>query len=94
MLFTILKKRTRPDGPPDGCRCPAGNRESDAGTVRDTAKYGTIVADETRAISKPGVFAGGDIVTGSATVILAMGAGKVATKAIDEYVRGLSECDV
>jgi glutamate synthase (NADPH/NADH) small chain len=52
----------------------------------ETAKYGTIVADETGATSKPGVFAGGDIVTGSATVISAMGAGKVAAKAIDEYV--------
>ena len=54
----------------------------------ETAKYGTIRADETGATSKPGVFAGGDIVTGSATVISAMGAGKVAAKAIDEYVRG------
>jgi len=52
-----------------------------------TARYGTIVADETGATSKPGVFAGGDIVTGSATVISAMGAGKVAARAIDEYVR-------
>jgi len=54
----------------------------------ETAGYGTIVADETGATSKPGVFAGGDIVTGSATVISAMGAGKVAAKAIDEYVKG------
>jgi len=53
----------------------------------ETAKYGTIRADETGATSKPGVFAGGDIVTGSATVISAMGAGKVAARAIDKYVR-------
>ncbi|MCK5108544.1 MAG: FAD-dependent oxidoreductase, partial [Methanosarcinales archaeon] len=52
----------------------------------ETARYGTIVADETGATSKPGVFAGGDIVTGSATVISAMGAGKVAARAIDEYL--------
>ena len=37
--------------------------------------------------SKPGVFAGGDIVTGGATVILAMGAGRKAAKAIDEYLK-------
>jgi glutamate synthase (NADPH/NADH) small chain len=36
--------------------------------------------------SKPGVFAGGDIVTGAATVILAMGAGKKAAAAINEYL--------
>ena len=51
-------------------------------------KWGNIVADlETCKTSKEGVFAGGDIVTGAATVILAMGAGKKAAKAIDEYVR-------
>jgi len=37
--------------------------------------------------SKRGVFAGGDIVTGGATVILAMGAGRKAAKAIDEYLK-------
>ena len=37
--------------------------------------------------ARPGVFAGGDAVTGSATVILAMGAGKAAAKSIDEYLR-------
>ena len=37
--------------------------------------------------SKRGVFAGGDIVTGGATVILAMGAGRKAAKAMDEYLR-------
>jgi glutamate synthase (NADPH/NADH) small chain len=51
-------------------------------------KYGNIVADEeTCKTSKKGVFAGGDIVTGAATVILAMGAGKRAAKAIDAYLR-------
>ena len=51
-------------------------------------KSGYIDTDEeTGATSIPGVFAGGDIVTGAATVILAMGAGKDAAVAIDEYVR-------
>ena len=50
-------------------------------------KWGNIIADnETMATSKKGVFAGGDIVTGGATVILAMGAGRVAAKSIHEYV--------
>lgn len=49
---------------------------------------GNIVADEkTGQTTQEGVFAGGDIVTGAATVILAMGAGKTAAQAIDEYVR-------
>lgn len=53
----------------------------------DTTKRGNIIAkEETGATSKEGVFAGGDIVTGAATVILAMGAGKKAAKAIDEYL--------
>ncbi len=53
----------------------------------DTTKRGNIVADpETMKTSKRGVFAGGDIVTGAATVIQAMGAGKKAAKAIDEYL--------
>jgi glutamate synthase (NADPH) small chain len=52
-------------------------------------KRGNIVADEdTLMTSKPGVFAGGDIVTGAATVILAMGAGKKAAGAIDQYLKG------
>lgn len=51
-------------------------------------KTGNIVADEqTGKTSKKGVFAGGDIVTGAATVILAMGAGRKAAKAIDEYLK-------
>lgn len=53
----------------------------------DINKWKCIVADETTgATSKPGVFAGGDAVTGAATVILAMGAGKAAAKGIDEYL--------
>jgi len=52
-------------------------------------KWGYIVADpETGATSREGVFAGGDIVTGAATVIEAMGAGKRAAKAIDAYLKG------
>lgn len=50
-------------------------------------KRGNIVADEVGATSIPGVFAGGDIVTGAATVISAMGAGKRAAIAIDEYLK-------
>lgn len=54
----------------------------------DTNKRGNIIADEeTGATTKEGVFAGGDIVTGAATVILAMGAGKKAAAAIDEYLK-------
>lgn len=53
-----------------------------------TNRKGNISADpETGETSKKGVFAGGDIVTGAATVILAMGAGKNAAKAIDAYIR-------
>jgi len=48
-----------------------------------------VVADEDGQTSKKGVFAGGDAVTGAATVILAMGAGKAAAKGIDEYLRSL-----
>ena len=55
----------------------------------DLTRRGNIVADEaTLATSKEGVFAGGDIVTGSATVILAMGAGKTAARSIDRYLQG------
>ena len=50
-------------------------------------KKGGIEADEGGVTSRPGVFAGGDAVTGSATVILAMGAGKAGAKSIDEYIR-------
>lgn len=51
-------------------------------------KRGNIEADEkTMMTNIPGVFAGGDIVTGAATVILAMGAGKIAARSIDEYLQ-------
>lgn len=53
----------------------------------DTTKRGCLVADESGATTRKGVFAGGDAVTGAATVILAMGAGRVAAKAIDEYIK-------
>jgi len=53
-----------------------------------TQRWGGIIVDEkTGATSKPRVYAGGDAVTGAATVILAMGAGKDAAKAIDELIR-------
>ena len=48
---------------------------------------GGIVADEHGVTTKPGVFAGGDAVTGAATVIKAMGAGKEAAAAIDRYIQ-------
>ena len=55
----------------------------------DADRRGCIVADEEKGqTSKEGVFAGGDAVTGAATVILAMGAGKAAAKGIDEYLSG------
>ena len=54
----------------------------------DIDRHGCIVADpKTGATSREGVFAGGDIVTGAATVILAMGAGRKAAVAIHEYLR-------
>jgi glutamate synthase (NADPH/NADH) small chain len=52
-----------------------------------TNKHGNIVADEDGRTTKDGVFAGGDIVTGAATVILAMGAGKKAAVSIHKYVQ-------
>lgn len=52
----------------------------------ETNRRGCIVADESGATSRPGVFAGGDAVTGAATVILAMGAGRKAAAAINEYL--------
>lgn len=53
-----------------------------------TNNRGCIIADEQGRTSLPGVFAGGDAVTGAATVIQAMGAGKLAAAAMDEYIRG------
>ena len=53
----------------------------------DTNKWKCIIADENNGkTTKEGVYAGGDAVTGAATVILAMGAGKAAAKGIDEYL--------
>ena len=55
----------------------------------DTNKRKCIIADEDNRCRHPrdGVFAGGDAVTGAATVILAMGAGKAAAKGIDEFLK-------
>lgn len=53
----------------------------------ETEKWGGIVADEKGLTSREGIYAGGDAVTGAATVILAMGAGKTAAAAIDEYIK-------
>lgn len=53
----------------------------------DTDKRGCLVADEQGTTTREGVFAGGDAVSGAATVILAMGAARKAAKAIDEYLR-------
>lgn len=52
----------------------------------DTETWGGLKADADGQTSRPGVFAGGDAVTGAATVILAMGAGRTAAKAIDKYL--------
>lgn len=57
----------------------------------ETQKWGGIIVNEdTGLTSREGVYAGGDAVTGAATVILAMGAGKTAAKAIDEYLSSKS----
>ena len=53
----------------------------------ETEKWGGIITDENGLTSREGVYAGGDAVTGAATVILAMGAGKTAATAIDEYLK-------
>ena len=52
----------------------------------ETTRRGCLVADESGATTRPGVFAGGDAVTGAATVILAMGAGRKAAAAIHDYI--------
>jgi glutamate synthase (NADPH/NADH) small chain len=60
--------------------------------IKDTTKglevnkHGGIITDEAGLTSVKAVYAGGDAVTGAATVILAMGAGKASAKAIDEYL--------
>lgn len=53
----------------------------------ETATWGGIITDENGLSSREAIYAGGDAVTGAATVILAMGAGKTAAKAIDEYIK-------
>lgn len=53
----------------------------------DTKDWGGIIADDRGKTSREGVYAGGDAVTGAATVILAMGAGKTSAEAIDEYIK-------
>ena len=52
----------------------------------ETGRRGVLVADENGATTRPGIFAGGGAVSGAATVILAMGAGRKAAKAIDAYL--------
>lgn len=52
----------------------------------ETTRRGGLVADESGATTRPGIFAGGDAVTGAATVILAMGAGRKAAAAIHRYL--------
>lgn len=56
-------------------------------TGLDVNRRGGIIADENGQTSRKGVFAGGDTVTGAATVIKAMGAGKISAKSIDEYIK-------
>ncbi len=53
----------------------------------EMTRRGCLVADEEGATTREGIFAGGDAVSGAATVILAMGAGRKAAKAIDEYLK-------
>jgi len=58
----------------------------------DINRWGGIIVDEqTMQTTRPGVFAGGDAVTGSATVILAMGAGKIAAQSIDDYIQSKAQ---
>ena len=54
----------------------------------NTSKRGTVVTDEKQATSRPGIFAGGDLARGGATVILAMRDGKHAAAAIHDYLQG------
>ena len=60
----------------------------------EVTKWGTIETNKyTGETSKKGVFAGGDISTGAATVIAAMGAGKIAARSIDRYIKGVPLLD-
>jgi glutamate synthase (NADPH/NADH) small chain len=54
----------------------------------DTNKKGCLIVNEDEMTTRDGVFAGGDAVTGAATVILAMGAGKKGAAAIDRFIKG------
>ncbi|MBS4960328.1 MAG: NADPH-dependent glutamate synthase [Clostridiales bacterium] len=54
----------------------------------DANKKGCLIADDSMKTTREGVYAGGDAVTGAATVILAMGAGKTAAESIDQYIKG------
>ena len=54
----------------------------------NVTKYGNIIVDENQKTSIPGVWAGGDIVLGAATVILAMGEGRRAAASMNEYLAG------
>ena len=54
-------------------------------------RKGCLTADAQGQTSREGVFAGGDAVTGAATVLLAMGAGRTAAKAIDRYIQEKSQ---
>lgn len=56
-----------------------------------TTRWGGLIANDEGATTREGVFAGGDAVTGAATVILAMGAGRKAAAAIDAYIKGKTE---
>ena len=53
----------------------------------ETNKWGNIIVDENCKTSYEGVYAGGDIVLGAATVILAMGQGRIAARAMNEYLK-------
>ena len=54
----------------------------------ETNKWGNIVVDDNCKTSIDGIYAGGDIVLGAATVILAMGQGRIAAASINEYLAG------
>lgn len=58
----------------------------------ESNRWGCIVADESGATTREGIFAGGDAVTGAATVILAMGAGRKAAAAIHDYIQTKENC--
>ena len=63
-------------------------QESERFAARVEGVSGSAIRELFKLTSRPGVYAGGDAVTGAATVILAMGAGKSAAQAIDEYLQG------